>query len=45
MELLKTTTGLDVETLIQKYAGTTAASLPPTTPVAMPRDSVTPAAD
>ena len=29
MELLKTTTGLDVESLIQKYAGTDAAARPP----------------
>lgn len=45
MGLLKTTTGLDVETLSRKYARTTAASLPTTAPVATPRDSVTPAVD
>ncbi|SFA81790.1 flotillin [Nocardioides alpinus] len=35
MELLKTTTGLDVESLIQKYAGTTSGVAPTAAPAGL----------
>ena len=49
MELLKTSTGLDIESLIQKYAGTTGSAAGTTDgalpPAGLPERDVRPAAD